>query len=45
MNKIVQLFGNNTEQNDSKVEWYVKTDFRVVPKQSNVGQCCKKLFQ
>ena len=45
MKKIMHLFANNTEQNDSKVAWFVKTHFRVVPKQPNVGQCCKKLFQ
>ena len=45
MKKIVQLFGNNTEQNDSKVAWFVKTHFRVMLNQLNGGQCCKKLFQ
>ena len=29
MNKIVQLFGNDTVLNDSKVLWFVKTHFRV----------------
>ena len=45
MKKIVQMFGDDTVFNDSKVAWFVKTHFRVVLKQSNVGQCCKKLIQ
>ena len=44
MNKIVQLFGNDTVLNDSKVLWFVKTHFRVELNQPSVGfvQCCKK---
>ena len=47
MNKIVQLFGNDTVLNDSKVLWFVKTHFRVALKQPHVGfvQCCKKLIE
>ena len=47
MKKIVQLFGNDTVLNDSKVLWFVKTHFRVALKQPSVGfvQCCKKLIQ
>ena len=47
MKKIVQLFGNDTVLNDSKVLLFVKTHFRVALKQTTVGfvQCCKKLNQ
>ena len=47
MNKIVQLFGNDTALNDAKVSRFVKTYFRVVLKQPIPGfvQCCKKLIQ
>ena len=47
MNKIVQLFGNDTVLNDSKVLWFVKTHFRVALNQPSVGfvQCCKKLIK
>ena len=45
MNKLVQLFGNDTVLNDSKVLWFVKTRFRVALKEPYVGfvQCCKKI--
>ena len=45
MQKIVQLFGNDTVLNYLKVLWFVKTHFRVVLKQPSVGfvQCCKKV--
>ena len=42
MKKIVQLFGNDTVLNDSKVLWFVKTHFRVTLALSNV---VKKLIQ
>ena len=47
MKKNVQLFGNDTVLNYSKVLWFVKTHFRVALKQPTVGfvQCCKKLNQ
>ena len=47
MKKIVQLFGEDTVLNHSKVLWFVKTHFRVALKQPSVGfvQCCKKLIQ
>ena len=45
MKKIVQLFGNDTVLNDSKVAWFVKTHFRVALKQPNDGQCCKRLIK
>ena len=47
MNKIVQLFGNDTVLNDSKVLWFVKTHFSVALKQPHVGfvECCKKLIK
>ena len=47
MNKIVQLFGNDTVLNDSKVLWFVKTHFRITLKQPHVTfvQCCKKLIE
>ena len=46
MNKIVQLFSNNTMLNDANVSHFVRTHFRVVLKQPFVGliQCCKKLM-
>ena len=47
MKKIVQLFGNDTVLNESKLLWFVKTHFRVALKQPHIGfvQCCKKLIQ
>ena len=42
MKKIVQLFGNDTVLNDSKVLWFVKIHFRVALALSNV---VKKLIQ
>ena len=46
MNKIVQLFGNDTVLNDSKVLWFVKTHFRVGLNQPSVGFVqCKKLIE
>ena len=47
MKKIVQLFGNDTVLNESKVLWFVKNHFGVALKQPSVGfvQCCKKLIQ
>ena len=45
MKKIVQLFGNDTVLNDSKVLWFVKARYRAVLNQPVAGfvQCCKKL--
>lgn len=46
MNKIVQLFTNDTMLNDAKVSQFVKSHFRVLlTKYSNVNQCCKKLIE
>ena len=47
MKKIVQLFGNDTVLNDSKVLWFVKAHFRAALKQPVAGfvQCCKKLIE
>ena len=47
MNKIVQLFGENTMLNDAKVSHFVKTHFRVSVKHPNVNfiQFSKKLVQ
>ena len=47
MNKIVQLFSDNTMLNDAKVSHFVNTHFRVSVKHPNVNliQFSKKLFQ
>ena len=47
MNKIAQLFGNDTVLSDSKVLWFVKAYYRVTLKQPVAGfvQCCKKLIE
>ena len=47
MKKIVQLFGNDTVLNDSKVLWFVKAHYRAALKQPATGpvQCCKKLIE
>ena len=47
MKKIVQLFGNNTLLNDSKVLWFVKAHYRAALKQpvASFVQCCKKLIE
>ena len=39
MKKIVQLFGNDTVLNDSKVLWFVETNFRVALKQPKRWLC------
>ena len=47
MNKIVQLFDDNTMLNDAKVSHFVKTHFRVSVKHPNLNfiQFSKKLVQ
>jgi hypothetical protein len=48
MNKIVQLFTNNTMLNDAKVSQFVKSHFKVMLNQPNVvglNQFSKKMFQ
>ena len=47
MNKIVQLFDDNTMLNDAKVSHFVKTHFRVSVKHPNINliQFSKKLVQ
>ena len=47
MNKVVQLFNDNTMLNNAKVSHFVKTHFRVSVKHPNVNliQFSKKLFQ
>ena len=47
MKKIIQLFGNDTVLNDSKVLWFVKAHYRAALKQPATGlvQCCKKLIE
>ena len=47
MNKIVQLFDDNTMLNDAKVSHFVKTHFRVSANHPNVNlmQFSKKLVQ
>ena len=47
MKKIVQLFGNDTVLNGSKVLWCVKARYRAALKQPVAGfvQCCKKLIE
>ena len=47
MNKIVQLFDDNTMLNDAEVSHFVKTHFRVSVKHPNINliQFSKKLFQ
>ncbi len=47
MNKIVQLFSNNTTLNDTKVSHFVKTHFKIVLKQPFVclSQCSRKIFE
>ena len=47
MNKIVELFDDNTMLNDAKVSHFVKTHFRISVKHPNVNliQFSKKLVQ
>ena len=47
MKKIVQLFGNDTVLNYSKVLWFVRACYRAALKQPAAGfaQCCKKLIE
>ena len=47
MNKIVQLFTNNTMLNDAKVSQFVKRHFKVLKQPNVVGlnQFSKKMFQ
>ena len=45
MNKIVQLFNNNTMLNDAKVSQFVKRHFKVNHSNVNLSQFSKKLVQ